>query len=139
MPDPVKLSSSVYMKSSFEINLLGGFETTNNTDILLEAKPMINPDGSDFRTVSSSDICNGFDFQLGYIPIIGIKANCNEPESANITWTVQDDYSKNTYSGSSITVPVPFSHNNDVYHVTCTANINGIQCTKSYGIMPIQF
>ncbi len=64
MPDPNNGSSTVFMKSTYEIDLLPGFQTGNNTDLTLKVAPIGKVDGSNFTTSTISDLGGGYDFEI---------------------------------------------------------------------------
>jgi hypothetical protein len=57
---PSSGSSTVVMQSSYEINLLPGFQTTNGADITLQTKPLGTNDGASFVPVDNEDLCLSF-------------------------------------------------------------------------------
>ena len=134
-PEPNSISTLVYMKSSFEINLINGFESKNNVDITLDVKPLGKIDGSEFRPVTTDDICSGFDFSWSMGSNMLCYLNCTSNWINSVSWTIQEI---GNFSGNQITFRPNIGAN---YHILCKGIANGTQtqCSISKTINPIHF
>ncbi|NJK98043.1 MAG: hypothetical protein HC905_26840 [Bacteroidales bacterium] len=143
-PDINNNSTSVYVQSANEIDLIEGFETLVNTDVTLQTKPFSDPSFQS-RPIPAEDLCRGFDFTItpssccrNESPMIMANRLDSGYGNVSYTWVVKKEADNSMVNvitlGSNV---ITFDVTPGLYLITGTASIGGTVCHSRNTIFTI--
>ncbi len=141
-PPAGSATSNVVIQSSYEINLLPGFETTKGADVTLQTKPFGTEDGATFLSIPGSELCSQFSSVLmdefmpdtgNYINIVNYPSGpytvfvdfwlCTPPPSMSIQYQWTANGQQSNCKGDSIVFNLPQTTN-----ICLTTILDGKTC-----------